>query len=200
MALRLQFTFTEGATLEGIVFDATLKEGHSHSADITEFPVERGSNISDNVRAKPIGLTIEGFVSDYPLVSNVVQQFAGGAFTQRPSEDLRRSQQVFDKLIRLKDNGILIIVTTGVRVYQNMVISSVNINRDKSTATGLMLDITMRDIRLVDTETVQLKVAEKKAEPKKTEGHKTKKETSATDDQSLLLKTGLKALNFLKGP
>lgn len=184
MALRLQFTFTEGATLEGIVFDATLKESHSHTADVTDNPVERGSNITDNVRTRPVSLSIEGFISDYPLRSNVVQQFAGGAFTQRPSEDLRRSQQVLDKLIKLKDAGVLIIVTTGIRVYQDMVVTSVNVNRDKSTAHGLMLDVSMRDIRLVDTQTVQLKVREKKAEPKKKDGPKTKKEASAqTTDQ-----------------
>lgn len=179
MALRLQFAFTEGTLLEAIVMDATLSESHSHTADVTDYPVERGANISDNVRAKPVTLTVDGYVSDFPLHTNVIQQFTAGAFTERPTEDLRRSQNVLDKLIKLKDKGTLIIVTTGARTYQNMVVTSVQVNRDKTVINGLRLNIAMRSIELVDTQTVQIKVEEKKAEPKRKDGPKTKKEASS---------------------
>jgi len=181
MALKLQFTFTEGAALEAIVMDATLSEGHSFSADVTEFPVEAGSSISDNVRDRNDLLRIDGFVSDFPLPSNINQQLAAGAFTQRPTAELRRSQNVLDKLIKLKSSGVVIQVTTGIRRYENMVIVSVDVNRDKNISAGLRLNIVMRAIRVVKTQTVQIVAAERKGQNKQAEGPKTTKQASDAD-------------------
>lgn len=184
MALKLQFAFTEGTTLEAIVMDATLSEGHSHTAEVTEFPVERGSSVTDNVRAKPVQLRVEGFVSDFPLQSNIVQQLAAGAFTQRPSAELRRSQNTLDKLIQLKDKGVLITVTTGIRTYKNMVISSVEVSRDAKITQGILMTIQMREIQVVKTQTVEIVAKEPKGENKQADGPKTTKEASKSDSDS----------------
>lgn len=192
MALKLQFAFTEGTSLEAIVMDATLTESHAHTADVTEFPVEKGSAVTDNVRGKPIALRVDGFVSDFPLQSNIVQQLAAGAFTQKPTAELRRSQQVLDKLIQLKDKGVTITVTTGIRTYKNMVISSVIVNRDKTTAQGIRMDINMREIQVVETQTVEIKSAERKGQNKQADGPKTGEKASDADKEkgSLITQVG----------
>jgi hypothetical protein len=176
MALKLQFAFNEGPTLEAIVMDATLSEGHNFTADVTDFPVEKGSAVTDNVRPKPTNLRVDAFISDFPLPSNIVQQLAAGAFTQKPTADLRRSQNALDKLIQLKDQGVTITVTTGIRTYQNMVIQSIDVNRDKMIAQGIRMMILMREIAVVSTQTVQIVAAERKGENKQANGPKTAKE------------------------
>jgi hypothetical protein len=61
------FTFTRNGLTEVIVFDATTSESHTQDADVTENPVETGSAITDNVRAKPAQLKLETLVTDYPV-------------------------------------------------------------------------------------------------------------------------------------
>ncbi len=50
-----------------VVFDQTQSEGHEATAEVTEHPVEQGSNIADHVRQNPIGLTLEMFVTNTPI-------------------------------------------------------------------------------------------------------------------------------------
>ena len=55
------------ARIGDYTIDAVLVEEYSLEADITEYPVERGAAISDNIRIKPRGLRITGIVSDTPI-------------------------------------------------------------------------------------------------------------------------------------
>ena len=48
---------------ELIYFDCVLSETVTRDADITEFPVEVGANISDHYRLKLTGVKLEVFVS-----------------------------------------------------------------------------------------------------------------------------------------
>jgi len=198
MALKLQFSFTEGAVLEAIVMDATLSEGHSFTADVTDFPVEKGSAVTDNVRQKPTQLHIDGFVADFPLPSNITQQLAAGAFTQKPTAELRRSQNTLDKLIKLKDEGVTITVTTGIRTYQNMVIQSIDVNRDKMIAAGIRMTILMREITVVSTQTVAIVAAEPKGQNKQATGPKTTQTATADEKQSALIVETLKPFGLDK--
>lgn len=196
MALKLQFAFVEGTALQAIVMDATLSENHGFAAEVTDFPVEEGSDKTDNVRPKPIVLRIDAFVSDFPLQSNITQQLAAGAFSQRPTAELRRSQNVLDTLIRLKDAGDTMTVTTGIRTYKNMVISNIDVNRDKNIAQGIRMNISMREIQVVQTQTVQIVAAEPKGQNKQADGHKSKKEATPTESAKATL--GAQTLDGIK--
>jgi hypothetical protein len=69
MAL-LSLIFGEKAKARiGIVeLDASLSETHSMSAEVTNHPVEEGSEISDHIRKQPDSIQISGVVSNTPLV------------------------------------------------------------------------------------------------------------------------------------
>jgi hypothetical protein len=58
-----------GAVVSAI-FDVDLQETHEGTNIITEHPVEDGADIADNVRPQLRRFTLEGFVSDTPLLSN----------------------------------------------------------------------------------------------------------------------------------
>lgn len=51
-------------------FDADEQETHDLQNVITEHPVETGADISDNVRPQLRRFTVEGFVTDSPMLSN----------------------------------------------------------------------------------------------------------------------------------
>lgn len=48
-------------------FDVVISETHRFSASVTEHPVEKGPNITDNVRAELDTVTLEVFVSNTPI-------------------------------------------------------------------------------------------------------------------------------------
>lgn len=56
--------------VESIVFDVVDQEGHEAMVDVTEFPVEEGSAISDHARPANPRIQIQGFVSLKPMWSN----------------------------------------------------------------------------------------------------------------------------------
>ena len=51
-----------------LTVDVTIEESHEMSAQVTDWPVEGGSLISDHVRLQPRSLIISGFVSGTPLL------------------------------------------------------------------------------------------------------------------------------------
>ena len=69
MPLAITWTNADG-TLDLVQLDVYDSETHGMPTEVTEFPVEDGPDISDNVRRKPKTLTIEGYVSDTPLPQN----------------------------------------------------------------------------------------------------------------------------------
>lgn len=50
-----------------VSFDLTISEGHEATAEVTEHPVETGSNISDHIRTNPESLNLELYVTDTPI-------------------------------------------------------------------------------------------------------------------------------------
>ena len=49
-------------------FDASISETHTDESDVTEHPVEDGSNITDHVRLLPNTFEMSGMITNTPLV------------------------------------------------------------------------------------------------------------------------------------
>jgi hypothetical protein len=60
-------SYLAGGSLVSIEFDLIVTENHTRSADITAHPTEKGSPVTDNVRAKPKAITVQAFVTDTPI-------------------------------------------------------------------------------------------------------------------------------------
>ena len=121
-------------TIGNISLDATLSEDHSLTAKATQFPLENGSFVSDHVEVAPIRLSIRGVISDTPL--NVLSDF-------------NRSIDNFNRLTRLFETKAVLSVITGIRVYQNMVMTSLNVPRDVETGQSLTFEIDLQEMRFV---------------------------------------------------
>ena len=206
MALKIQFTFRNGNKQEVIVVDASVSETHSFAADITEFPVEKGANVSDNIRSKPAMLRIEAFISDAPLLNAGRTQTSSGGAAPRPSRIEGRSQDVLNKLIGVRDEGVLITVETGIQTYKNMLLQNIEMPRDKSLKGGIRLTLSFKEVRIVQTQQAVLeKPKEAKGHSKRKDGHQTGKGAKAAEveQKSLLASatdsvTGFRSENGLK--
>ena len=69
MSCWISWTNDDGS-VDIVQLDVYDTETHGMPTEVTEFPVEDGPDVSDNVRRKPNTLTIEGYVSDAPLPQN----------------------------------------------------------------------------------------------------------------------------------
>ena len=69
--LILYWVAKANGALRTVNFDVVSAETHEGTMKLTEHPVESGSDITDNVRAEPRKLSIEGYVSNKPLLSNL---------------------------------------------------------------------------------------------------------------------------------
>lgn len=75
------FKSKRGAKIGELLCDATLNESHSFRNEITEWPVEDGSNITDHIRRLPDEVEVKGFITNSPVTqtnAKRIGQFVGG--------------------------------------------------------------------------------------------------------------------------
>lgn len=163
-----------------IELDATLDEGHEWSAEATSNPVEEGAPVSDHVIEQSDKLKIKGFVSDTPIVlSQSVSGVVNGG------EVGNRTQAVFDLLHQLIKAKEVVTVYTKHAIYDNMVLTNVNIPRAPGQGEAIEFVAEFINIRKVATQMVDVPpgisakkdkkgdaATGKKAEPQKDGGKK----------------------------
>lgn len=119
----------------GVFLDATLTEDHQYNSRVTSYPIEDGTIISDHIINEPETLSITGIVSDTPL-----------AFLP----PFNRSSDAFNRLVRIQNNKERITVVTGIKVYTNMVITSLQVPRNTQTGQSLTFIIELQKL-IVDS-------------------------------------------------
>ena len=127
-----------------IELDAALDENHEWSAEATSNPVEVGAPVTDHVIDQSDKLKIKGFVTDTPLT-------ASQSLTQ-----ISRSQDVFDllyELIKLKEP---MTVYTKHRIYNDMILTNVNIPRTAGVGEAIEFSAEFINIRKVATQMVDV--------------------------------------------
>lgn len=121
----------------GVVdLDVTLSENHTFNSRATNFPVETGGDVTDHIINDPDILTLSGIVSDTPL--NIFSFFT-------------RSIDAFNRLVDLHERRVPVTVVTGLKVYQNMVMTTLDVPRTITTGQSLTFNITLQNIRFDST-------------------------------------------------
>lgn len=123
------------SSVGGIYLDATLSEDHQYSSRVTNYPIEDGRIISDHIINEPETLQITGIVSDTPL--SFLAPF-------------NRSVDAFNRLVRIHTNRERITVVTGIKVYTDMVMTSLHVPKNVQTGQSLTFIIELQKI-IIDT-------------------------------------------------
>lgn len=142
--------------IQELELDATLSENHSYTNDITDYPVEDGYNVTDNVKQRPVKLTIEGLTTNSPIVET------GDNITRDDGSD--RAQNAFNYILGLagyeppKQSGIPsqkvkgpeeIDVVTALKTYTNMFIENVNFPVNPRTGQAAYYTVELKQVRKV---------------------------------------------------
>lgn len=134
-----------------IQLDASISEDHSVEAEVTEHPVEEGADISDHVRRKPDRLTIQGWISNHPILINASETAVGIA----GGDPDKRAQDGYEVLERIAKVGTQVAVFTTLKTYPRMLVLSLRAPRDATR--GGLLDVTigLKEITTATTELVE---------------------------------------------
>lgn len=153
-----------GRPRDSLEIEVLVSEEPQFSAEVTEFPVEKGADISDNVRPKPMGLRIEGIVSNWsrPLSDNGLRWDPSSRRFSRLLEGVqdRRGDVARDVLTRLHATGAVVSVELGqqdnplgipTRVHERMAFAELAFPRNSSTGDALRFSATLRQVNVVET-------------------------------------------------
>jgi hypothetical protein len=132
-------------SIGGWVFDAFFKLEHMSQLKITEFPISTGSSITDHAFMQPATLTIDVGMTD--VAKPVNDKFAGSG---------SRSVLAFQILQQLQAARVPIQVTTRLKTYKNMLIETITVPDDYTTANALKATVVFKEIIVVNIKTVKL--------------------------------------------
>ena len=153
----------------GFVLNPTIQENHQVIINYTENPVERGRIITDHAYIMPDELTID------VMISNDSGAILGGGLIDAITTDQIYSNDVFEYLEKLAKQNVLLVIETPLKVYENMTIRDIKVNKDKNTNACLSANIFFKQVSFAYTsETDPLKPQPDKAVSPK-EKRKTKK-------------------------
>jgi len=167
---RLIFKTNTEKKIGNLIIDAFISETHSRSNTISVYPVENGSDISDHVQEQPKSLFITGIISPVGDGSNVISSFL-------ELEKIMKSKEVLN-------------VVSGLKVYTNMIITSLVLPRTAQNGASLNFSATMEEIRIVSSQAIAIpnsQIDDKQAESKQDVGKVTNGQTQKITEGSNFL-------------
>lgn len=147
--------------------EVTISEAHVDELTIANHPVERGASITDHAFKEPAQLTIKaGWSAAYAATADT-----GGDGTEGDDSGTGQGLNDLYTQLLLAQSGVeLIEVQTGKRLYENMLIKSLQVTTDPATENVLMLTAQLREVILVDTLAVTMPSNDDRADPAATSG------------------------------
>ncbi|NJR73233.1 MAG: hypothetical protein HC773_05175 [Scytonema sp. CRU_2_7] len=196
-----------GGKIGALQLDATLSEDHAYQNEVSQFPVENGDTIVDNIRKLPEQITINGLVTNSPVnvtftdITNIVD----GVSNKQESRTIERDdtptrvETAQNILLRISGRVIhgnqvqpeIVDIVTGLRVYKNMAMTSLKINRTGATGQALNFTADFLQVKSVIVKLIAPQPNFKaKATPKIPKG-KQKPATPATVNSKLESRTSI---------
>lgn len=133
---RLIFKTNTEKKIGSLVIDAFISETHSRSNSISVYPVESGSDISDHIQEQSKSLSITGMISPVEDGSNIISSFLE-----------------LEEIMKTKET---LTIVSGLKVYTNMVVTSLVIPRTSRNGASLNFSATMNEIRIVSSQAVTI--------------------------------------------
>lgn len=166
MAFENLFIRTKKA-IGGIQLDAVLTESHSNTVRKTTNPIELGADITDHAIAEPKTISIVAEVSDTPLGAAAIGEIVDlvtGLFGSATTNNITRSNAAYNAMVQLQEAREPIEIQTKLKLYQNMLITSIRVSQDKDTSRIVRMFIDAEEIFITASEVVQLTEDELAAE------------------------------------
>lgn len=133
-----------------IIFDSVNDISPHLSQTVTQYPIEGGATISDNVASRNDTITMTGVVSNCYMEEKVGNKFN--------YDSIKRVEQAVALLRKLKENKTLLTVCTEYEVWTNCVLTDCNYTQTPQTAEAIPFSLTFEKLRFAQTKYVTLDV------------------------------------------
>lgn len=157
-----------------IAVDVALREEFEYASEVTDHPIESGADVTDNVRARPVGYTIEGVISNTPIEPMATLRRAIGG-SRTPVDDVHRG---FVQLWRLREPIDISGTTAG--DFDDMVMVSYSRSDGPGDGDSLHFTAQFRHVDIVENQRTTINVATPRARKKVNRGSKLAAPTPTT--------------------
>jgi len=133
-----------------INLDCVLSENTSEDCEVTDYAIESGSYIQDNIYNRPLVFNLKGFLTDTPLgyIQTIENLFN--------STNQSLTEAAIDALETLKLTRTPFTVVTGMRIYTDMVFLTLNYSRDPNNGRSCDIDCTFKQLVFASYQQVQI--------------------------------------------
>jgi len=170
----VQIVFLNGNDLDTLDLDAALQFAETHTAQVTEHPVETGATVSDHVILRPKTLRIEGIITATPLPTPATaKDFGWEPFSNdlvdiegqgTISPDRFAPHDAKELLRRIHAAKLPVTIGKGLGdpqglasdFHENMVLETLEMPEDGTTGEALRFTGSFKEMRTVESETVPL--------------------------------------------
>ena len=155
-------------TINGYIIDLATSEDHSFDSEVTDHPVETGADITDNIQAKPIQVTLDCIVSDTPIGA-----IAAARNSLDPNQPLFvPSSDCYAHMIAIRDARQPVTIVTSLGTFTNMAMTSLSVPRSAQNGESLHFKAAFKQITFVTNLRTTIRVAVPRAATKKDLGNK----------------------------
>lgn len=145
---------------DAIIPDVIVSEYHADEVTVTQHPVDTGAAVSDHAIVQPAQVVVSFGWSDS---SRLINSALDGSILK----GMQTAQDVYNKLLELKDARELLSVSTGKRQYENVLLTKVATTTTVDTESSAVIELTFQQVFLATAKTVSLAAVQQKS-PKKT--------------------------------
>ncbi len=148
-----------------INYDTVIDDSFYNTTEFASYPIEKGTDISDNGRVLPTSVTFNLF-------------FNNASFLQ-----YNKVADVYTTLKRLQDSFTQLNVISDTALLENYVIETFNFTRDSNTGRSSNVNITFKKVIIVDSNTTAIEKPKIRAVTKQTIKAKLTKQPEAKAEE-----------------
>lgn len=173
----------EPSSIGPIILSATLRETHTHSAEITDYAIEQGGLVSDHRRIAFPSLAIDALYSNIPITSDAQVDENGNIVRQQTDQTDYTWDEVYAQLNELFESDAVFRVVTIARVYESMHFASLTVARDQNTGEVLAFSAELRRMEFASSDVVSVAPAPRSKKTSTAKSEKGAKSTTEATDK-----------------
>ena len=180
-------------SIANLIPGCAIEEHLVDTVVVTDHPVQQGAPISDHKFTRPKEVTLRwGWSNSLQLQSTAgIASLLSTDFTASDLISESYAKEVYEQLLGLQSGNVVFDISTGKRLYHNMVMTSLEVTTDATTEYALIVVATCREVIITTTQETTISAsASNQANASQTQetadtGTKTGAEVS-TDNKSIL--------------
>lgn len=132
-------------TVGNVKFDVLMNESIERSAEVPQYPVEDGYEVSDAILISPLTISITALISNMPVTWK--NTFKGQS---------HRTKTEVNKLIKLYEKKTPVSYYNRQKRYKNMAITSLSIPKTEEMTECVEISLTLQEVKVTKPKVVDI--------------------------------------------